>query len=256
MPARRAERPSLAISSDVRRAPRAPRASALATMTTKLARSSTGMVSTPTRAPQSTIARSPLATARSSTRAMPRSSIRSACSGRAGAGSTRHAVAVREPGRELRRRGDRPAGDPEERIRHGHLRGRHLGGISRRQRQIEHEGTLVGGSERHRAGRGAHAAAGADQRDVTLVTQSGRRAARVERTRCGQSLTQARSVDAAVRRCRPRHNRAPVAQRSRSLRGATRRMRASARRERSPRTRSPAAACEESAASSMSASAA
>src|SRR6185312_4533150 len=71
----------------------------------------------------------------------------------------------------------------------------HLGGISRRQREIEHERTLVGGSERHRAGRGAHAAAGADQGDVTLVTQCGCRAARVERARCGQSLTEARSVD-------------------------------------------------------------
>ena len=75
------------------------------------------------------------------------------------------------------------------------MRGRHLGGIARRERQIEHEGTLVGGSERHRAGRGAHAAAGADQGDVALVTESGRRAARVERTRCSQSLTEARRVD-------------------------------------------------------------
>ena len=74
-PARRAERPSRASSSDIRRAPRAPRASVLATIATRLARSSTGMVSTPTRAPQSTIARRPLATARSRTRAIPRSSI-------------------------------------------------------------------------------------------------------------------------------------------------------------------------------------
>ena len=195
MPARRAERPSLAISSDVRRAPRAPRASALATMTTKLARSSTGMVSTPTRAPQSTIARSPLATARSSTRAMPRSSIRSACSGRAGAGSTRHASPCASPAassagattgpQAIRRSASGTATCAAATSAASPVASARSSTKARSSR----------GSERHRAGRRAHAAAGADQRDVTLVTQSGRRAARVERARCGQSLTQARSVD-------------------------------------------------------------
>ena len=102
----------------MRRAPRAPRASALATIAMRLARSSTGMVSTPTRAPQSTIARSPLATARSSTRAMPCSSIRSACSGKRRGRQDAARVAVCEAGCELGRRGHRAAGDAQQRVRH------------------------------------------------------------------------------------------------------------------------------------------
>ena len=145
---------------------------------------------------------------------MPRSSMRSACSGSAGAGSTRQRGAVREPGGELGRRGDGAAGDAQQRVRHGDVRRRDLGGVARREREVEHEGALARSRERDGAGGRAHAAAGAEQRDVALVV--GRRAAgaRVEAARRGQRVAQRRSVERPLDDARPRRSRAPAAPRS------------------------------------------
>ena len=97
------------------------------------------------------------------------SSIRSACSGSAGAGSTRQRSPCASPAASSAGATTGPQAMRRSASGTATCGRRHLGGISRRERQIEHEGTLVGGSERHRAGGRAHASAGAEQRDVTLV---------------------------------------------------------------------------------------
>ena len=78
-------------------------------------------------------------------------------------------AAMRQPGSELGRGGNGAAGDAQKGVRHRDVDACDLGGIAARQGQIEHERPLASRRECNRAGGGAHAAACAEQRDVALV---------------------------------------------------------------------------------------
>ena len=169
MPERRAERPSRAISSAVRRAPRAPRASALATMhdETRALEHRNGLDSYPRAAvddgPKS---------ARTCEVEHPGDSPLVDEIGVLGQRRRRQdpaTAAMCQPGSELGRGGNGAAGDAQKGVRHRDVDACDLGGIAAREGQIEHERPLASRRECNRAGGGAHAAACAEQRDVALV---------------------------------------------------------------------------------------
>ena len=122
---------------------------------------------------------------------MPCSSIRSACSGSAGAGSTRQRAAVRESRGELRRRRDRAAGDAQQRIRYRDVRAGDVGGVALASARSSTKARSCRGGQRDGAGRRAHATARAEQRDVALVARAVRDdERRVEAPGSGERLAQ------------------------------------------------------------------